>query len=296
METDTQATNETVIGGGGVTPAVGGTDANALAVMNGEGAVAHYTEPTDGQYVPAEAKLYSNYLKIGYGTGEGAKSGIPVGAFFFAKTTEPICKQKVPMKCIIIKARGFWREWKAFDPNNPARDFPSEQLALQAGLRTRNPPYGSGQPLSNCSPAVELQLLIEKPGNVDAPEFSILLDGKQYALARMVVERSQYRDIERMMDNIPRCDATFRGVPAVQGRIDAFPVTLTTTTTIKPGKNKVTGAQEDKTIINLALNFCFTDKGERIRCTDKFHTDFTEFKQAIAAAMAAPVAAEESVM
>jgi hypothetical protein len=294
---DEQASNETVIGGAGVVPAVGATDANTLAVMDGQGAVARYSEAADGQYIPAEAKLYSNFLKIGYGTGEGAKSGIPVGAFFFNKTTEPICKQKVPMKCVIIKARGFWREWKAFDPNNPARDFPSEQLATQAGLRTRNPLYGSGLPLSNCSPAVEFQLLIEKPGNVDLPEFSILLDGKQYALARTIIERTQYRDIERMLDNIPRCDATFRGLTgSAQGRIDAFPVTLTTSTTIKPGKNKVTGAAEDKTIINLALNFCFTDKGERIRVTDQFHQDFISFKDAVAAAMAAPVASEESVM
>jgi hypothetical protein len=294
--TQPQATNETVIGGGGVTPAVGGTDANMLAVMDGENAIAMRADVADGQYVPAEAKLYSNFLKIGYGTGEGLKSGIPVGAFFFAKTTEPVVKAKVPMKCVIIKARGFWREWKKWDPNSPARDFASEALALAAGLRTKNPPYGSGLPLSNCSPALELHLLIEKPANSDSPEFNICLDGKQYALARTIVEKAQYREIERMMDNIPRCDATFRGVPSIQGRIDAFPVTLTTTAEMKTVVNKTTGADEQKAIIHLALNFCFTDKGERIRTTDQFHKDFAEFKGAVAAAMAAPVATDESVM
>lgn len=272
---------------------VAATDAGAVAVMNGQTAMTVRTEAPEGTYIPAEAKLYPNFLKIGYGTGEGFKSGIPAGAFFFNKTTEPIVKAGTAMKFVILRARGFWREWKKFDPNIPPREFLTEALARAAGLTTQNSPYGSGGPMAQCSPAVELQILIKKPAKVDTPEFCIPLDGKLYALARTIVEKGQYREIERTLANIARCDETFRKSPAGSGLVNAYPMTFTTMAEMKPVKNKQTGVMEEKAIIHLALAFCFTDAGERIRTTDKFHSDFLEYKQAIAMAMAAPVVADE---
>lgn len=284
---------ETVIGGGTVASTVvegelATPDTTALATISGGAVAPRRTDVGDGQYVQAENKMYASFIKIAYGVGEGAKAGLPSGAFFFHGATEAVCAPKKPLSAVILKAAGFWKEWTDFKggAGELPREFATEEQAKAAGLVTRWGPYGSNAPKRNCAPAVDLMLLVQEPeGGTSSPEFTILLDGKLYAPARTIIDKKQYEQIEKMLALIPQRDAALRGEPPAKGRIDAFPVTFTTTVDVRA---------DGKTLVNLALNFKFDAQGKPVRNTEKFFSDLSSFRDALAAASAAPVVADDA--
>jgi len=280
--------NEASIGQGGVTVVQAEADETALTVMGGGEVVQRRSDVADGQYVQAEGKMYSSFLKIAYGVGEGAKAGLPSGAWFFHGATVAISGPKKPLTVVILKAAGFWKEWTDFKGGNKdlPREFATEDLAKKAGLVTRWAPYGSSGPKRNCAPAVDMLLLVQEPeGGSGSPEFTILLDGKLYAPARSVIDKKQYEQIEKMLALIPQRDAALRRLPPNAGRTDAFPVTLTTTVDVR---------DDGKTLVNLALNFKTDANDQPVRNTEKFFADLAAFNDMLAAASAAPVPTEDA--
>lgn len=239
----------------------------------------------DGEYTPAEAKLYSEYMKISYGVGFGAELGCPVGSLVLGKK-DVIAGPKAPLTCIIVGANGFWREWKAYDANSMPRDFPTEKAAQEAGLRTRNPPYGSGQPLRNCAPAVNLNLFVRAPegGAGTSMAFNLLLGGHTYAPVNFVVDRSQYRDIEKMLDQLPKLDAATRGVGAHEGKISAFYVTLSTRPEVIKRPDASDPAKRSLTVVHLNLNPLLGPDNRPLRVEEKVKTDISLLADTLAKA------------
>ena len=260
-------------------------DAATLAALDGKAEVAiasRQTAALDGRYQPAESKLYTEYMKIAYGVGFGAELGCPQGSLVLGKK-DVIAGPKQALVSLIVGAHGFWREWKEYDPASPPRDFPTEAQALAAGLRTHNPPYGSGLPLRNCAPAVHLDLFVRLPeSGTSSMAFTILLDGQRYAAVRFTVDRGQYLDIEKVLAQLPQMDAAERGVSPKEGRMHAFFVTFTTA----PEVNRITG----KTRVRLYLN-PLLDKATNkpVRAAPQVHADLAGLARSLA-----EVAAEQS--
>lgn len=277
-----EKTSSTTIGAGTVETAQ--PDAAALAAMNGDtgnSAVAVRSQmELDGSYVPAENKIYTEYMKISYGVGFGAEIGCAPGSLVLGKK-DILVGPKTPLKCIIVHARGFWREWKAYDRDSMPQDFQDEATARKAGFRTQHPPRGSGLPMRNCAPAVDLALFVQRPATgTSSLAFTLRLDNELYAPVRFVADRQPYSGIERMLSQLPLLDAADRGVPPGEGRLSAFLVSLSTL----PEIDRATG----KTKVLLNLNPVLGPDNRPLRVSDKVHMDIASLAASIRAAASAP--------
>jgi len=271
-------------------------DMDILNAMQGDNAPAqrHAADLSlDGSYVPAEGKLYTEYMNIGYGVGFGAEIGCAAGALVLGKK-DTIAQPKTPLTCIIVKARGFWREWKNYEEGNPAKEFATELDARKAGFRTVNPPYGSGRPLRNCAPATHLLLFVQAPkeGAGTSLAFNILLNGRAYAPVNFTVDKKQYAEIEKTLDQLPKLDAATRGVPPDQGRLSAYYVTLSTRPEVVKNPNNPDPQKRSISIVHLNLNPALGPDNRPLRVEDKVKADLAALAAqiaAVAAGSAAPV-------
>jgi hypothetical protein len=259
-------------------------DANALATMNGDNAQVPQTMAgMDGKYTPAENKLYTERMNITYGVGFGAELGVPVGSLVLGKK-DVVALPKQEIIAIIVSAHGFWREWKKYEAGNPAKDFLSEGAAIAAGFRTVNPPYGSGLPLANCSPAVNLNLLVQAPkGGTSSMAFNILLGGDLYAAVTFTVDRTNYREIEQVLNNLPKLDAASRGRPMHEGRTTAFFVKLSTRPEVKQAKVAAGEQPRSITVVHLNLSPLLGSDSKLVRVGDAVRDDLAMLASQLAA-------------
>jgi len=277
------------IGAGGLAA----PDTAALQTMEGAWAVAtRGALALDGTYTPAEARLYTSFMKISYGVGFGAELGVAPGSLVLDKK-DVVAGPRIPVVGIILKARGFWREWKDYDGTTLPKDFNTEADAIKAGFRTQNPPFGSGLPLRNCAPAVDLALFLRKPTTgTSSMAFTYLLNGQLYAPVRFVVDGARFQNIARVLDQLPKLDAADRGVPPGEGVTSAYFVTFTTDPIVKPGK--VPG-EMPKTIVKLWMSLLLDANQRPVKVDPKTVQDIAAITAQLKAAASAQaaVSAEE---
>ena len=140
---------------------------------------------------------------------------------------------------------------------------------------------GSGQPLRNCAPAVDLALLVEKPAaGTTSTAFTIVLGGKAYAPVKFTVDKGPYANIERDLDQLPRLDAAFRGVPPNQGRLNGFFVTLSTWPELRKRDNMV--------MVKLRLAPLAGPDGKPVRVPDSVLAEFVAIQHQIKTAAEQP--------
>jgi len=285
--------SNTNIGPNSEATACAAPDADTLVNLQGQ-VVARPTTAMDGTYQPAEGKLYTEYMKISYGVGFGAELGVAPGSLVLGKK-DVIAGPKTPLTCIIVGARGFWREWKAYDPSSLPRDFATEAEARAAGFRTVNPPRGSGLPLRNCAPAVHLNLFVQAPvgGTGTSLAFNILLGGKAYAPVGFTVDRSAYGEIEKSLDQLRRADAATRGVPLTEGLLSAYYVTLSTRPEVLDKPLHPDPAKRKVTVVHLNLNTLLGPDNRPVRVEDAVKGDLAKLAAQIATASSAPADGED---
>jgi len=245
-------------------------DTKALAQLGGPGVVARAEFSGNGGYTPPEAKIYSESLSIAYGVGFGAVEGIVSGSFCFGKK-DVICGPKKPLICVIVDSVPFWREWKKYDPDSLPRTWPTKDAAIRDGMDPLGSPYGSGGPMANVGPAVQLALFVQEPeGGTSSMAFTLLLGGKRYAPARFIIAGTAFRHVEKMLAGLPAMDAAQRGKPPSDGKLGAFVVQFSTSATIKPG---------GKTETRLNLSTVTGPDGKAQRVPRAFWDDLDEYNR-----------------
>lgn len=161
---------------------------------------------TPGMYVPApvtggnSALMTSNidgidirppWMAVAHGVGKLAKAGFNPGDLVLAGE-HLITAKGGKLSAVIISANIYWKEYlsqEAFQNNQRPRIFRSDKEAEAAGLTTRWSADGHGP---QCSPALELRLLIEKPKDLVCGLFGLEIDGKQFAPALMSLDKKAY--------------------------------------------------------------------------------------------------------
>jgi hypothetical protein len=100
-------------------------------------------------------------------------------------------KGTAPLRFIIVNWTPYFKEYKAQEGQNP-RAFRTAAEARAAGLTTERDEVTGALP--SAPPAMSWSMLIEKPEGMMSSHFCIVdgVDGKEYAPARMFVERSAY--------------------------------------------------------------------------------------------------------
>lgn len=262
--------------------AVAAPDTQALALMGGGAPVARAEFDGTGGFLPPVAKPVFEFLDISYSTGFGVEKGMRPGSLVFGRE-HVIADPKAPMTCVIMGAAPFWREWKVYDPNSKPREFANEAEAVKAGMRTARTPKGSGLPMPDCGPAVELALFVQEPAKpTTSLAFTLMFGGKRYAAARFKVCGTQYACIEKMLAQLPGMDAAMRGRPPVEGRLAAFFVTLTVDPQLDPTTKKVR--------TKLWLNPVLGPDNKPLRTDEAFWKDVRDYQDQLRAIQSAPAA------
>lgn len=173
-----------------------------LVVHNpGMGAVAKPGE------VHMTAKLRKVYLSIVHGVGGLSEAGYQKGSLVMDKTVEIYTPPKPakpgqaqeksePAVVTVVSANEFWKQDVPYGSGKIPELYPSEQAAIAAGRRTQYPPFGSGEPLPDARPALELQLLIREPDGVkDRGYFLLEIGGKWWAPCTMIADKTAYAEV-----------------------------------------------------------------------------------------------------
>ncbi len=212
-----------------------------------------------------------------------------------------VSKPKEPTVVIVTSAREVWREWKKYEPDVFPREYSSEKYAnrgidikmeleltallaqpgdsdevvasktekRKAILARAEPktttwtgPYPGGTP-PQASGCLYLELLVQKPENVTSPLFCLFLDGKWYAPAWMRVDGTRYRKVKDALYTASITDASARGVPQKEGRVDSIFHTLAAF--VRP--------DGEKTKTSLILGQYTTPDGRTVPVSEKVKAD-----------------------
>ena len=169
-------------------------------------------DPNQGALaVPGEvrmtAKLRKVYLSITHGVGGLSEAGFPKGSLVLDKTVEVYSPPKPPKAgkpaeksepaiCSIVSVKEFWKQDVPYGSGQIPELYPDEAAALKAGRRTAYPPFGSGLPLPDARPALELQLLVQEPEGVqDRGYFLLQIGGKWWAPCTMIADKTAYAEV-----------------------------------------------------------------------------------------------------
>ena len=130
-------------------------------------------------------------LKMIFGTSELADEH-PVGTWILGDYV--VAKKGTALKIYVIGARHYYKEVTPYTPGvrTVPKTFPSAKAARAAGFSTewRDGPNGRINP--DYRPAVDLIVLVERPADVTSPDFAQVVGDKQYATARLYLDKTSY--------------------------------------------------------------------------------------------------------
>lgn len=145
------------------------------------------------------------YLQIAHGVGGLAQAGFSPGELVIDKTVvvysppklvKGAAQESPPAVVTIVSVYDYWKEVTAFGSPDLPRTWPSEAAAEADGMVTKYPPFGSGLPLPNARPALNIDLLVKEPEGVeDRGTFLFALDGAHWAPARFICDKAMYTEV-----------------------------------------------------------------------------------------------------
>lgn len=145
------------------------------------------------------------YLQIAHGVGGLAQAGFTPGELVVDKTvvvysppkiSKGVAKEPSPAIVTIVSVVDYWKEVTQFGSEALPRTWPDEASAKAAGMITQYPPFGSGLPLPNARPALNIDLLVKEPEGVeDRGTFLFALDGAYWAPARFICDKAMYTEV-----------------------------------------------------------------------------------------------------
>lgn len=132
------------------------------------------------------------FLSVVYGTSKAVQRGFPVGGWALGTDTL-VGKLGDVLKITILQASTFFREYlgsDAWKAGIQAQSFKTRKEVEKAGgtLVWDNSRVPAVPP--TYSEAIALKVLIEKPKDLVSMDFGIDIDGKQYALARIIFDKT----------------------------------------------------------------------------------------------------------
>ena len=158
---------------------------------------------------PGEVKFIGHlkkpYLQIAHGVGGLAQAGFAPGELVVDKTVvvysppklvKGVATEAKPAVVTLVTITDYWKEVTAFGSAELPRTWPDEASAVADGMRTQYPPFGSGLPLPNARPALNIDLLVREPEGVeDRSTFLFNLDGAYWAPARFICDKAMYTEV-----------------------------------------------------------------------------------------------------
>lgn len=164
---------------GGEETALATRTSGALALGDVDG------EAGAGRFRPA-------YLSVVYGTSKAVQRGFPVGGWTLGSETL-VGKLGDTLKATVLHATTFFREYisaEQFKAGVDAKSFKTRKEVLDAGgtLTWDNTRIPAVPP--TYSEAIQFGLLIEKPKDLVSMDFGIDIDGKQYAIAKAIFDKT----------------------------------------------------------------------------------------------------------
>lgn len=149
--------------------------------------------------------LKKPYLQITHGVGGLSQAGFSPGELVVDKTIVVYAPPKLvkgvpteskPAIVTILTIGDYWKEVTPFGSPELPRTWPDEAAAIADGMRTQYPPFGSGLPLPNARPALNIDLLVREPEGVeDRGTFLFSLDGAYWAPARFICDKAMYTEV-----------------------------------------------------------------------------------------------------
>jgi len=193
-------------------------DFNPESLENEETGLELSPQTTGALAVPGEARFTATlrpiYLSIAHGVGGLAQEGFTPGQLVLDKEVvvySPPTKGKEggdPAIVTILSAVEFWKEVTQFGSPDLPRTWATKQEAIADGMTTEYPPWGSGDPLPTCRPALNLKLLVKEPEDVeDRGRFLIEANGAFWAPCSMIADKGQYNEV---IDPLTRASFTHK--------------------------------------------------------------------------------------
>jgi hypothetical protein len=173
-----------------------------------------------GEVAGDPSDLIKPTLKLTYGVGKLALTFTPGDLVLNEK--HRITGKDEPVQCVILTCSKEFKENLPWDPNRtePPRTFPDREAAHAAGLGTEwtdDPVTGRRKP-PGAQESSKIELLIEKPDDLECPLFCITLDGKEYAPAQWFVDKSAWARTAKKILSARQMELAERGILA--GRWD----------------------------------------------------------------------------
>lgn len=155
-------------------------------------------------------RLKKPYLRIAHGVGGLAQAGFTPGQLVLSESdaldkgvivySPPSIQKKdakpEPAIITIATAVDFWKEVTKFGEGNLPRTWATEEDAIADGMTTKYPPWGSGLPMPNARPALQLDILIREPEDVeDRGTFLFKIGDAFWAPARFICDKGMYTEV-----------------------------------------------------------------------------------------------------
>lgn len=179
-------------------------------------------------------------VRIAHNLSPNEPPDTPKGAIVLGKDWDVLlCKQGQPVKIIVMGVVKYWKERPdVYDPGQVLRTFRTKEEAKQAGLVVDWGPQGSGVK-PNCSPCLDVQMLIQRPEGVSSPLFCCVLGGNEYAPAIATFDKKAFAAAEQLLKIVALRDSQTRKVPLTEANLANFYFVLKTATYETSRKTKV---------------------------------------------------------
>jgi hypothetical protein len=99
---------------------------------------------------------------------------------------------------IILSVESYWKQWVSQDDWTAGirpTEFATEEEVKANGGITAWGPYGSNAPKPTHSPAGHIKMLIQKPDDVTAGVFGIVLDGREFCPAVWSIDKGAFKSV-----------------------------------------------------------------------------------------------------